>query len=215
VTRLVVAACIAASVVPAVALAQSSADDDRVTLRPFVMGTEQLFSAERTFEAAFGQAHQQFVGGGLQVVVKRRYFAEIVASRFRKTGQRAFVLGNETLRLGFPMTAEITPLEVLGGFRFDVHPRQRFVPYADAGIGTYRYQESSPSSDPGENVDTRHRGLIVGGGVEFRLHRWIRLNLDEQFSFVPGILGLAGVSKAAGEEDLGGVAIRVKLVVGR
>jgi hypothetical protein len=213
--RLVLWALWAACLAPVAASAQSPVDDDRLSLRPFVMGTEQLFSAERTFEAAFGQAHEPFFGGGLQVVVKRRYFAEIVASRFRKTGQRTFVLGNETFRLGFPMTAEITPLEFLGGFRFDVRPGQRFVPYAHAGIGSYRYRESSPSSDPGENLDTRHHGFGIGGGVELRLHRWIRLDLDEQFSFVPGILGLAGVSKAAAEDDLGGVAARVKLVVGR
>jgi opacity protein-like surface antigen len=213
-TRLVAAALLAASLAPAAASAQS-VDDDRLTLRPLVMGTLQLFSAERTFDAAFGQAHEQFFGGGLQVILKRRYFAEIVASRFRKTGQRAFVFNDEIFRLGFPMTVEITPLELLGGFRFDVHPGQRFVPYASAGIGTYRYQESSPTSDPGEDVDARHHGFIMGGGVEFRLHRWLRLGIDEQFSFVPGILGLAGVSKAAAENDLGGVAVRVKVVVGR
>jgi hypothetical protein len=32
---------------------------------------------------------------------------------------------------------------------------------------------------------------------------------------VPGILGTGGVSQQAGESDLGGVAARVKLVVGR
>src|SRR5262245_25701631 len=213
-TRFVAAALLAASVAPAAASAQS-VDDDRLALRPFVMGTLQFFSAERTFDAAFSQAHEQFFGGGLQVILKRRYFAEIVASRFRKMGQRAFVFNDEIFRLGFPMTVEITPLELVGGFRFDVHPGQRFVPYANAGIGIYRYRESSPTSDPGEDVDARHHGFILGGGVEFRLHRWLRLGLDEQFSFVPGILGLAGVSKAAAEDDLGGVAVRVKLVVGR
>jgi len=36
-----------------------------------------------------------------------------------------------------------------------------------------------------------------------------------QYSHVPGILGNAGVSQQAGESDLGGVAARFKLVVGR
>jgi hypothetical protein len=179
------------------------------------MGTEQLFSATDTFEAVFGQSHQSFFGGGVQIVVKRRYFAEVVASRFHQTGERAFIFNNQTFRLGLPLTAEVTPLEVIGGLRFDVRPNQRFVPYFGAGLGTYAYKESSPSSDPGENVDTRHRGFIVGGGVEFRLHRWIRLHVDEQYTHIPGILGLAGVSKASAEDDLGGVALRVKIVVGR
>lgn len=196
-------------------LAAQPPDADTLSLRPFVMGTEQLFSATDTFEAVFGQAHQSFFGGGVQIVVKRRYFAEVVASRFRKTGERAFIFNNQTFRLGLPLTAEVTPLEVIGGLRFDVRPNQRFVPYFGAGLGTYAYKESSPSSDPEENVDTRHRGFIVGGGVEFQLHRWIRLDVDEQYTHIPGILGLAGVSKSAAEDDLGGVALRVKIVVGR
>jgi hypothetical protein len=190
-------------------------DADTVSLRPFVMGAEQLFSATDTFEAAFGQSHERFLGGGLQVIVKRRYFAELTASRFRRTGERAFFFNNQAFPLGLPMTVEITPFEILGGVRFDVRPNQRFVPYAGGGIGTYAYKESSPSSDAGENLDTRHTGFVVGGGVEFRLHRWIRLDVDEQYTHVPGILGLGGVSKAAAEDDLGGVALRVKIVVGR
>jgi len=190
-------------------------DADALSFRPFVMGTEQLFSATNTFDAVFGQSHQSFFGGGLQIVVKRRYFAEVVASRFRKTGERAFIFNNQAFRLGLPLTAEVKPFEVIGGLRYDVRPNQRFVPYAGAGFGTYAYKESSPSSDPDEDVDTRHRGFIFGGGVEFRLHRWIRLDVEEQYTNIPGILGLAGVSKAVAEDDLGGVALRVKIVVGR
>ena len=205
--------CLAVGV-PANVAAQPP-DADTLSLRPFVMGTEQLFSATHTFDAVFGQSHQPFFGGGLQVIVKRLYFAEIVASRFHKTGERAFIVNNQTFRLGLPLTVEVKPLEVIGGLRFDVHPHQRFVPYIGAGLGTYAYKESSPSSDPDENLETRHHGFIVGGGVEFRLHRWIRLDVDEQYTLIPGILGLAGVSKSAAEDDLGGVALRVKLVVGR
>jgi hypothetical protein len=39
--------------------------------------------------------------------------------------------------------------------------------------------------------------------------------VDVQYSHVPGILGTGGVSQQAGETDLGGVAARLKLVVGR
>ena len=190
-------------------------DTDTVALRPFVMGMEQMFSATDTFDAVFGRSHQPFFGGGLQVIVKRRYFVEVVASRFRKTGERAFIFNNQAFRLGLPLTAEVKPLEVIGGLRFDVHPNQRFVPYVGGGLGTYAYKEASPSSDPDENLETRHRGFIFGGGVEFRLHRWIRLDVDEQYTHVPGILGRAGVSRSAAEDDLGGIALRVKIVVGR
>ena len=190
------------------------ADEDGIAFRPFVMGTEQTFAAAHTFEAVFGRSHEPFFGGGLQVV-KSRYFAEIVASRFRKTGQRAVLVNNKPFRLGLPLTAEITPFEVIGGYRFDLRPSQIIVPYAGAGIGTYAYKESSPSSDPDENIDTRHSGFVLMGGVEFRLHRWVRLGVDEQYTRVPGILGVAGLSKAAAEDNLGGIAFRFKVVVGR
>ena len=192
-----------------------SAETDGLALRPFVMGTRQTFAAAHTFEAIFGRSHEPFFGGGLQVIVKGRYYAEVVASRFRKTGERAFRHNGENFRLGLPLTAQITPLEVTGGYRFDMRPNQPIVPYAGAGIGTYAYTESSPSSDPEENLDVRHRGFVLTGGVEVRLHRWVRVNVDEQYTRVPGILGLNGISRDAGEDDLGGFAVRVKIVVGR
>ena len=195
-------------------IATRSAEDEGIAFRPFVMGTEQTFAATHTFEAVFGRSHEPFFGGGLQVV-KSRYFAEVVASRFRKTGERAVRVNDETFRLGLPLTAEITPFEVIGGYRFDLRPNQVIVPYAGAGIGTYAYKEFSPSSDPDENIDTRHSGFVLMGGVEFRLHRWVRLGVDEQYTRVPGILGLAGLSKAAAEDNLGGIAFRFKVVVGR
>jgi hypothetical protein len=111
--------------VPANVAAQPP-DADTLSLRPFVMGTEQMFSATRTFDAVFAQSHQPFFGGGLQVIVKRRYFAEVVGSRFRKTGERAFIFNDQTFRLGLPLTVEVKPLEVIGGLRFDVHPEPTF-----------------------------------------------------------------------------------------
>ena len=57
--------CLAVGV-PANVAAQPP-DADTLSLRPFVMGTEQMFSATHTFDAVFGQSHQPFFGGGLQV----------------------------------------------------------------------------------------------------------------------------------------------------
>jgi opacity protein-like surface antigen len=191
----------------------SSADTPAISLRPFVMGTLQSFSAVDTFSAVFGQSRQPFFGGGLDVVFAGRVFVDATASRFHKTGERAFLFNGEAFRLGLPVTAEIMPLEITGGYRF----RQggRFIPYAGAGFGTYAYKETSPSSDPGENVDVRHSGAVLLGGVEVRLHRWIGVGVDAQYTHIPGVLGTGCLSKDAGEDDLGGVAARFKVVVGR
>jgi hypothetical protein len=188
-------------------------DTPALSIRPFVLGAEQSFAAKETFKAAFDTAAAPFFGGGVQVVLLDRFIAEIGASRFRMTGQRAFRSGGKTFQLGIPLTATITPLEITGGYRFTLTPRLR--PYAAAGYGRYRYTETSDFADPGDNVDVRHGGAVVNGGVEFRLQRWIGASADVQYSRVLGILGTAGVSQQAGEKDLGGVAARFKLIVGR
>ena len=63
--------------------------------------------------------------------------------------------------------------------------------------------------------ERRQTGVLVNGGVEFRLHAVLAVAADVQYSHVPGILGQAGVSQQAGESDLGGVAARLKIVIGR
>ena len=72
-------------------------------------------------------------------------------------------------------------------------------PYIAAGFGSYAYQETSDFAQTGDDVDTRHSGFVVNGGAEFRLHRWVGLAVDVQYSQVPGILGTGGVSQQAGE----------------
>jgi hypothetical protein len=197
---------------PASAAAQ---DEPPISIRPFFLATDQSFAAVDTFDAVFGKTFFPFFGGGGQVVFKGTYFVELSASRFQESGQRAYLSGGKTFKLGIPLTATITPFEVTGGYRFRLPSLPRVRPYAAAGFGSYRYQETSSFADPGENLDTRHAGFVVNGGAEFRLHRWIGAAVDVQYSHVPGILGNAGVSQQAGESDLGGVAVRFKAIVGR
>jgi outer membrane protein W len=186
-----------------------------LSIRPFVMATEESFTAIDTFDAAFGKTVFPFVGGGVQVVVHDRFFAEVGASRFRQAGQRAYLSGGKAFPLGIPLTATITPLEITAGYRFRLRQLPRVRPYAAAGFGSYAYQETSSFAEAGEDVDTRHSGYVVNGGAEFRLHTWVGLAFDAQYSHVPGILGAGGVSQQAGESDLGGASARFKLVVGR
>ena len=212
----IVGVLLCAIVLPAAAAASEAPNDPpAISLRPFVMGTRQAFAAVNTFEAVFGQSRQPFFGGGLQVVLGGRFYADVTASRFRKTGERAFRYNGQNFRLGLPLTAEIRPLEITGGYRFRFRRLPAIVPYAGGGFGSYAYRETSPSSDPDENVDVRHSGGVLVGGVELRLHRWIGVGVDAQYTHVPGVLGTGGLSKDAGEKDLGGVAARFKVVVGR
>jgi len=188
-------------------------DPPTLSIRPFVMGAEQWFTAVDTFDAAFETTRAPFVGGGVQVVLYDRFVAEVGASRFKMNGERAFHSGGKTYRLGIPLTATITPLEITGGYRLPLWEHAR--PYVAAGFGSYSYKETSDFADPGENVDTRRFGFVLNGGFEFRLHRWVGVGVDAQYSHVQGILGEGGVSQQVGENDLGGVAARFKLIVGR
>ena len=197
----------------ALAVPASAQDEPRLSIRPFGMGVAETFSAVETFDAVFEKHTQSLFGGGVQVVLWDRFVAEVGASRVRMTGQRAFHSGSQSFRLGIPLTATITPVEVTGGYRFPLWEHAR--PYVAAGLASYGYKETSDFADPGENVDTRRSGFVFNGGFEFRLHRWIGASAEVQFSRVKGILGTGGISQQVGEDDLGGVAARFKVIVGR
>ena len=190
-------------------------DEPSLSIRPFFLVTDQSFAAVDTYDAAFGKTYFPFFGGGGQVVFKGTYFVEITASRFQENGERSYFSGGKAFKLGIPLTATITPFEVTGGYRFRLPTLPRVRPYVAAGFGSYGYQETSSFADAGDNVDTRHAGFVVNGGAEFRLHRWVGVAVDVQYTHIPGILGTGGVSQQTGESDLGGVAARFKAIVGR
>jgi opacity protein-like surface antigen len=196
-------------------VAAQTDDPPPLSLRPFFMATGERFAAKNSFEAVFGQSVEPFLGGGLQLVDRSGFFIDLTASRFKKTGQRAFRANNQNFGLGIPLTATITPLEVAGGYRFKLPGSPRLVPYVGAGVGSYGYKETSEFSDASETVDTRHTVYLAVGGAEFRLHRWIGVSVDAQYTHVLGILGTGGISQDAGEKDLGGIAARVKVLIGR
>ena len=198
----------------ALASPAAAQDPPALSIRPFVLGATQAFTASDTFDAVFETTRGSFFGGGVQVVVVDQFVIEVGASRFEKTGERVFRSdAGSIFRLGIPVTATITPLEITGGYRFPMWERVR--PYVAAGLGTYAYKETSDFAEDSENVDTRKSGFVVNGGAEFRLHRWIGAAADVQYSRVRGILGEGGVSQRLGEDDLGGVSARFKFIVGR
>ncbi len=182
-------------------------------LTPLVVSA-QNFAAAESFRAVFGQPIQPFFGGGLSVAFRSGLYIDATASRFKKTGQRAFQLNGELFGLGVPLTVTETPLEITAGYRHQA-PRSRVVPYFGAGLGTYRYQETAEGNDPIEDVDLRHAGYLAVGGVEFRVNRWLGLSGDLQYTRVPGIFGAGGISKEVNENNLGGVALRFRAIIGR
>jgi opacity protein-like surface antigen len=208
---LLFACCCAA--VPAGAQAQSVSQQeaDGFSIRGLAFASFQQFAAKTAFDAVFDESSGQFFGGGL-IVAEHGVFLEVTLSHFDKTGQRAFLFNGDVFPLNTPLTATITPFEVTAGYRFN--RRASVIPYAGGGFGSYGYKETSPSSAAGEDVDERHAGYLLVGGAEFRVARWVGVAADVQYTHIPGILGTSGLSKDAGESDLGGTAVRVKALIG-
>jgi opacity protein-like surface antigen len=196
-----------------VTLVAAPARAQGLSFRPYVMFAQQSFDANQTFTAVFDSASGSFWGGGLNVTQDDRFYLDVGASRFKETGQRAFVNNGQTFKTGIPLTATITPLEFTAGYRFMRGSRVR--PYAGGGVGTYRYEETSEFQTTGEAVDVRHAGAIFEGGAEVRLHRWFGVSADLHYTYIPGIIGDAGLSKDEGDTSLGGYAFRVKFIVGK
>ena len=125
-----------------------------------------------------------------------------------------FVSGSEVFRLGIPVTIEVTPIEVTGGWRFK-NFSPRFVPYVGAGWSSYAYKETSDFADAGDDVDERFSGFHILGGAEFKLTHWLGVGGELAWTTVPDALGTGGASRAFDETDLGGVSYRLKISVGR
>jgi hypothetical protein len=195
----------------------AAAQTDSFALRPYGLITYQSFSAKTSFEAIFGQSGQPFWGAGAELILPKHIYVDVSASRFKKTGELAFFSPFGVAHLGIPQTITITPFEIAGGYRFQLKGYPSIVPFAGAGVGWYSFTQKSDFAEPGEDVDTTHVGGLLVGGVEFQVHRWIRLSGDVQYTHVPGILGVEtkAFSTAANESDLGGVAARFKFIVGR
>lgn len=186
-----------------------------VAIRGFADAGARTFTAAQSFAAILGSDRGLVFGGGVEVVTPFRIFASLRASRFSDTGERVFIFNEEQFELGIPATITVVPVEVTGGYRFDYG--QRFVPYAGAGIGWHRYRETSEFAEDSENVEETFRGFQLLGGVEFGFARWIGAAGEVQWATVPDALSgdPNGVATEFGEDDLGGVTVRFKIVVGR
>ena len=135
----------------------------------------------------------------------------MTASRFKQTGERAFVFNGEVFRLGIPTTISVRPIEFTAAYRL---PRVwRFRPYAGGGFGRQRYRETSQFADPSENVTRSDASYHVVGGAEIPLWRWFAAAAEVRYRTVRDAIGDGGVSQEFGETDLGGTSVRVRVIV--
>ena len=88
-------------------------------------------------------------------------------------------------------------------------------PYLGGGVGRVSYSETGDFSTAGDNVSDSHTSYHLFGGVEAPLWKWLGVNVEGFYRWVPDALGENGVSAEFGENDLGGPAFRVKFTVGK
>jgi opacity protein-like surface antigen len=198
----------------AVTAATAEAQTSGFSFRGFADVGSTTFSAKKSFEAILGSATGPVFGGGIEMI-ERNVFLDIRASRFRKTGHRAFVFQGETFDLGIPATITVRPIELNAGYRF--FAGRRIVPYAGIGAGWYKYTETSEFADASEDVDETFNGLQLLAGAEVRMWRWIAVGGEAQWARVPDALGTDpnGVASEFSEDDLGGSTFRFRIIIGR
>jgi hypothetical protein len=174
------------------------------------------FTAADTFETALGSASGSIFGGGVRVGLPLGgLFVDLGAWRFRDSGQRVFVFEGEAFPLGIPVDVTITPIELGGGWQFRFRRAPRWRPYAAGGFTSYKYSETSEFATASENVDERFNGYHLAGGLEVRVHRWIGVGGEINWTRVPDAIGDSGLSAEFQESDLGGTGFRFKLTIGR
>jgi hypothetical protein len=189
--------------------------EPKVGVRPFFLVTGQRFLAGETFDAVFGRSVEPFWGGGVNVHFAQGLFLDGTFSHFSAEGERAFTFEGDSFGVGIPLRASVTPIEFSAGWRFPQGRQHQVVPYIGGGIGTYKYTEDSDFASDTENLSAHTTGFLVVGGSEFRVHRIVTTAVDVQYSSVSGILGAGGLSAEFGEDNLGGIAVRFRVMVGK
>jgi hypothetical protein len=172
----------------------------------------QRWNAKDTFAAVLGSAQAPMFGAGAQVRVRGQIAVEGSIDYFKKNGERVFVHEGEVFKLGIRDTVRVMPVALTVSYR---ERTRSFAYYGGVGVGKYLYKEDSDFADPAENINARFTSYQVVGGVELDTLRALKTAFEVQYTTVPDALGTSGASKSFGENNLGGLQVRVKLLVGR
>lgn len=192
---------------PATAVASKSAG--RLMIRAFGAASGARFSAADTFGTILGSAFAGAFGGGAQIVLPNGAFVQASVDRYRKDGSLVLVSGTQIFTLAVPDAVSVTPIQFTVGYRDPA--ARRVVPYFGVGAGWHLLRERAASLP---DMATGHLGYHVLGGAEIPVGRWLAFAGEGQWAAVPKSLGTTGLSAAFKETDLGGVSLRVKLIVG-
>ena len=171
-------------------------------------------AARESFAAVLGSDSIRSFGGGVQVTnLVGGLFAEASFEHSSDTGERVFVYGGDTYRLGIPLQITQTPIDVAGGWRFATSDRLK--PYFGGGVTFMRYQETSDLPEPDDDLDVRETGYMAFAGLEVMAARWVHIRAEGRYRHINNLLGTGGASGEFGETTLGGIGGSLKIVIGR
>ena len=105
----------------------------------------------------------------------------------------------------------MAPLDLAAGWRTGARAQT----YVGAGFTRITYEETSDFAASGEDVKESATGLLLLGGVDVALSRWVHIGGEIRYRRVDGVLGSSGVSEIFGERELGGLATSLRVSIGR
>lgn len=205
---------VAGSVAPAWAqTAAAPAPGSRIGFRAFGHFEWQTMAAKDSFEAVTGKTRLQGPGGGVEMQrIWRGVFARVSFTRMVETGERVFVFNNEAISLGIPLEITMTPVDLAVGWRLGPKTSRGIVPYAGAGLVLLSYKETSDADVSGEAVNESYKGVVIFGGLEVPVWRFVSLGGEVGWRQV-NVPDPGGALEAFNEKDLGGVTMRVMLSI--
>jgi hypothetical protein len=169
-------------------------------------------AAQKSANAVFGSSSGATFGGAVRYNVWRGAFVSAGARSFSKDGERVFLAsaGSPVQKLGFPVSLKLTPILLTAGYRFR-HGRL-IVPYAHVGAAITSYSETSDVAGESFDDEGSQTGFMGAAGVEAG-RGLLRFGVELGYSNVSGAVGLGGVSKLYGEDEIGGFHVVGKLAV--
>jgi opacity protein-like surface antigen len=169
-------------------------------------------AAENSASALFGSRGGGTFGGAVRYTFWRGAYVSAGARTFSKEGERVFVAAPNAAvqKLGFPLKVTLTPIFLTAGYRF--RDGKLIVPYAGMGVSITSYKEESEVAGESFDDDGSKTGFVGLAGVEVGRGTF-RFGAEAGYTTVPDAVGLAGVSKVYGEDDLGGWHVVGKVIV--
>jgi hypothetical protein len=169
-------------------------------------------AAENSASAVFESRGGGTFGGALRYTVWRGAFVSAGARTFSREGERVFVATptSPVQKLGFPLKLRLTPMFLAVGYR--LRDGKLIVPYAGLGGALTSFKEESEVAGEAFDEDGSKAGFLGFAGVEVGRGTF-RVGAEAGYTTVPDAVGLGGVTKVYGEDDLGGWHAVGKVIV--